>query len=122
MHALPAVILFSAGCRHPAPAPNTPTAAAPVGAAAGPFSPSPRLIVGRVLSVDRAQGIAVVDLQTDAPREALNDGTELLTRDYSSLVQTAVLHASRYVRGRTLGAKIVTGNPVPGDEVVWLAP
>jgi len=36
--------------------------------------------------------------------------------------ETARLRASRYLRGRTLGTKILTGQPAPGDEVVWLAP
>lgn len=86
------------------------------------LSPSPRLIVGRILAVDRARRIATIDLQGEAPAAALENGAELVARDYTSLVQTAMLRASRFVRGRTLGTTIVSGQPSVGDEVVWLAP
>jgi hypothetical protein len=52
---------------------------------------------------------------------ALANGTELIVRT-PALQITARLRTSRYVRGRTLGTKIVEGQPSPGDEVVWVAP
>ena len=108
-------ISFAGGCRHAAPS------ARPAAAAVEPLAPSPRLIVGRIIAVDRAQGFAFVELGTDAPKSALADGTELIARTLE-LRETARLRASRYVRGRTLGTRIVAGQPSPGDEVVWLAP
>ena len=83
--------------------------------------PSPRLIVGRVIAVDREQGFAILELASDAPKSAVADGSELIARSLD-LRETARLRVSRYLRGRTLGSKIVAGRPTPGDEVVWLAP
>lgn len=102
----------------PAPA----SAAGPAAPSLAALSPSPRLIVGRVLSVDREQRVATIDLHGDAPAAALVAGAELIARNETSLAQTGVLRASRYVRGRTLGATIDSGQPAVGDEVVWLAP
>lgn len=87
----------------------------------GALLPSPRLFVGRIIAVDKARGFAFVELATDAPKGALIEGTELLARTLE-LVDQGRLQASAYVRGRTLGAKILAGQPSPGDEVVWLAP
>jgi hypothetical protein len=89
--------------------------------APGALVPSPRLIVGRVLAVDHPQRFAFVDLASDAPKAALIAGTELSVRTLDLRV-TGRIEVSRYIRGRTLGAKIVGGQPSPGDEVVWLAP
>jgi hypothetical protein len=86
-----------------------------------PLTPSPRLIVGRIIAVDAGRGFAFVELAADPPRAALADGTELIARTLE-LRETARLHASSYARGRTLGTRIVSGQPAPGDEVVWLAP
>jgi hypothetical protein len=87
----------------------------------GALLPSPRLIVGRVIAVDRAQHFAFVNLATDAPAAALTPGTELIARTLE-LRDTGRVQVSPYVRGRTLGTRIVDGQPSPGDEVVWLAP
>ena len=114
---LAAVFVFGA-CAHRAakPAGNSP----PV-LSADALLPSPRLIVGRILSVDPVQGFAILEAASDAPSAALADGTELIARTLD-LRETGRLRASRYLRGRTLGTKIVAGQPAPGDEVVWLAP
>jgi hypothetical protein len=120
-----AVILFSGACRSPGsmpPAAAGSTREPRAREAAAPLTPSPRLIVGRVLSIDAAQRLAIIALQSDAPTGALAEGTELIARDYQSLAPTARLRASRYLRGRTLGTAIVSGQASPGDEVVWLAP
>jgi hypothetical protein len=80
------------------------------------------LLVGRVRSVDRNQRTAIVDLQGEAPPAALVDGAELLARDFNTLAQTGLLKTSRNIRGVPLAVHIVSGQPSPGDEVVWLAP
>jgi len=119
-----AVIFFAAACSHFHS--RAPTSAAAAARNASPLPPgalvpSPRLIIGRVLVLDRARGFAFVDLAADPPADAVADGAELMTRT-AGLRETARLRASPYLRGRTLGAKIVSGQPSPGDEVVWLAP
>ena len=117
-----AVIFLLGSCRHfasrPSPA-KSPSSS--VALPAGALIPSPRLIVGRVIAIDAERRFAFVELATDAPAGATEDGTELMARTLE-LRETARLHASRYVRGRTLGTNIVAGQPSPGDEVVWLAP
>jgi hypothetical protein len=116
---LPLVLLsLSAGCRSFFTKPP-PVSSAPL--AAGALVPSPRLIVGRILAVDLAQRFAFVELATDAPNAALVAGTELAVRTLE-LRDTGRVQVSPYLRGRTLGTKIVGGQPSPGDEVVWLAP
>jgi hypothetical protein len=87
-----------------------------------PLTPSPRLVVGRIIAVDAERGFAVVELAGDAPPAALAEGGELLARSFDELRETARLIASRYLRGRTLGTSVKTGRPSPGDEVVWIAP
>lgn len=114
------VILLLAGCRQSSPSRATPSLRHPP-LAADALMPSPRLIIGRIVAVDAARGFAFVDLASDAPAAALVDGAELIART-ADLRETARLRSSRYVRGRTLGAKIVDGQPSPSDEVVWLAP
>jgi hypothetical protein len=115
-----AVILLLTGCRHSSPSRSTPSLRHPA-LAADALMPSPRLIIGRIVAVDTTQGFAFVELASDAPAGALVDGTELIARA-ADLRETARLRSSRYVRGRTLGTKIVDGQPSPSDEVVWLAP
>ncbi len=123
-----AVAALVGGCQHirfvkPGTAvPATKTAAVkPPAMPVRALSPSPRLIVGRVLAIDQPSGLAFVDIGSDAPPAALVDGAELTTRALD-LRETASLRASRYVRGRTLGATVISGQPSPGDEVVWHAP
>jgi hypothetical protein len=79
------------------------------------------LIVGRIIAIDAGRGLAFVEVVADAPAAALADGAELTARTLD-LRDTARLRASRYVRGKTLGTKILSGQPSPGDEVVWRAP
>jgi hypothetical protein len=113
------VLSSSAGCRNLFSGPP-PAAPAPV-LAAGALLPSPRLIIGRIVAVNETQRLAFIELAADAPNAALIAGTELTARTLD-LRNTARLEVSAYVRGRTLGTKIVGGQPSPGDEVVWLAP
>jgi hypothetical protein len=112
--ALLAMTVLFAGCRTAAPAPGS-------ALAAGPLEPSPRLIVGRIVAVDATHGFAFVELASDAPAAGATDGAELTARTLD-LRETAQLRASRQMRGRTLGTRIVRGQPGVGDEVVWLAP
>jgi hypothetical protein len=114
-----AAMLFLVGCHRATPRP-APPAASPV-LAADALLPSPRLIVGRIVAVDPARAFAFVDLAADAPVNAVGAGAELMTRT-ADLRETARLLASRHLRGRTLGTKILSGQPSLGDEVVWLAP
>jgi hypothetical protein len=116
-----AVFFFAGGCRFFSRAPAASIPSTPSIPSTEPLAPSPRLIVGRIVAVDAAQKFAFIELATDAPRGVLTDGTELNART-SDLKPTGRLQVSRYVRGRTLGTRIVAGQPAPGDEVVWLAP
>jgi hypothetical protein len=112
-----AAVSFS-GCRQAAP-PRSPAPASPL-VTSEALAPSPRLIVGRLIAVDLAQGFAFVDVAFDAPPAATQAGEELVCRTIDLRV-TARLQA-RYLRGRTLGCRIVAGQPGPDDEVVWVAP
>jgi hypothetical protein len=85
------------------------------------LAPSPRLVVGRIIATDPAQRFAFIEVNTDAPGPALSSDTELIART-SELTETAHLLTSRYLRGRTFAAKIIRGEPSPGNEVVWQAP
>ena len=122
-----AVIFLLGGCaffRSGPPEPaitSRPPAHTPEPLAPGTLFPSHNLPVGRLLAVDTARGFAFVELATDAPAAALTDGAALVSRS-AALRETARLESSRYVRGRTLGVKIVSGQPAPGDEVVFPAP
>jgi hypothetical protein len=78
-------------------------------------------VVGRIIAVDDAQRFAFVELAPDAPNAALIAGTQLMSRTLE-LRNTGHIQVSSYLRGQTLGTKIVGGQPSLGDEVVWLAP
>jgi hypothetical protein len=114
-----AMIICVAGCRNLL-APSTPASAAPV-LGADALIPSARLVVGRIIAVDDAQRFAFVELAPDAPDAALIAGTQLMSRTLE-LRNTGHIQVSSYLRGQTLGTKIVGGQPSLGDEVVWLAP
>lgn len=121
-----AAVLVAGGCRlftptASAPAENPGTAAQSGPLPAGALLPSHNLRVGRIVSVDPARQLAVIELFTDAPPTALTDGAPLVSRT-ADLRETARLTASRYLQGRTLGAWINSGQASPGDEVVFPAP
>jgi hypothetical protein len=107
---LPAVFIFPA-CHAPAPAPSLAPAAL--------LAPSPFLLIGRVVSVDPVRDLAIIELSTSAP--TLQPDTELLARA-DDLSETARLRATRQLRGHTLGANVISGDPRPGDEVVLEKP
>jgi hypothetical protein len=77
--------------------------------------------VGRVWAYDAARGFAFIELESDAPRPALAPGTLLWARR-PDLTPAATLRTSAFVRGRTLGTRVESGTPRPGDEVVWEVP
>lgn len=106
------------------PAPTTARVGAPQQSRARANGPKVKdtVVVGRVRSFDRANRIVVVDVQDNAPAGALADGTELIARDYNTLAQTGLLRLLHYVRGLPLNTQIVSGQPSPGDEVVWVVP
>lgn len=112
-----AVIFFAGACSHVGP--TIPNQASPRSDAPPPptLRPSPNHLVGRVLAVEAVRGFAFIELTREPPAAALSDGALLLART-EDLRETARLRTSRYVRGRTLGATIVSGQPSPGDEVV----
>ena len=121
-----AVIFFLAACSHLAPLTPAPIVRRGDPPAAIPLPPdalwpSPRQLVGRILALDAARGFAFVTLTAAPPAAALADGAELIART-DDLRETARLRASRYARGRTLGAQILSGQPSPGDEVVFQLP
>jgi len=104
------------------PSPPTPETPPPPNVAGSELlTPSPRLIVGRVIAVDGERGFATVELLRDAPAVCATPETELYART-TQLQATAVLQTSRFLRGRTLGTIILSGQPHPGDEVVWQTP
>lgn len=116
-----AAILVAGGCRLFTPAAGAGAAAQSGPLPAGALLPSHNLRVGRIVSIDASRQLAVIELFTDAPPTALTDGVPLVSRT-NGLRETARLTASRYVQGRTLGAWIDSGQPSPGDEVVFPAP
>ena len=115
-----AVVASGGGCRLITPQPKA-AKQAPAALPEGALIPSPRLIIGRIIAVDAERRFAFIELAPDAPAAATAEGADLLART-GELRETGQLHASRYLRGRTLGTHVVAGQPSPGDEVVWLAP
>lgn len=113
-----ALLCSAPACRWITPVRRNSPAPAPT---VEPLAPSPRLIVGRIIAIDAARRFAFVELAPDAPMAATGEGTELVARTLD-LHETARLRASAYLRGRTLGTTITSGQPSTADEVVWLAP
>ena len=119
-----AVISFLGACAQVAP-PAATTGTGPNDRTAGvsppvadALQPASRALVGRILAVDAARGFAFVALATEPPVAALAEGAGLIART-DDLRETGRLRTSRYVRGRTLGAEILSGQPASGDEVVF---
>ena len=115
-----AVIYFVPGCSTATttPQPSRSAAAAAMLPPADALTLSPHKIVGRIVAVDTARGFAFVSLTTTTPAAALVEGGELIVRS-DDLSETGRVRTSRYTRGRTLGAQIISGQPKLGDEVVF---
>ncbi len=117
-----AAIFLTGACSHiapltPTPRPLRPDDPLPTDA----LHASPNRLVGRVLATDAVQRFAFIDLAGSAPAPALVEGAELMVRT-DDLRETGRLRAARYVRGRTLATTIISGQPSPGDEVVFRVP
>jgi len=82
--------------------------------------PGPVQVVGRVTAVDLRTLAVVVEI---APYAVIPPafGSRILISRKDDLQPTARLKASPYLRGRTLGTRLLAGQPQVGDEVV-LAP
>lgn len=80
--------------------------------------PGPVQVVGRVVAVDLRTLSAIVEL---APYVALppDFATRPLIARRDDLQPTARLQSSPYLRGRTLGTRLISGRPQVGDEVVF---
>ncbi len=80
-------------------------------------TPSPFTVIGHVLNFDASTGNVIIDV---APYTVLPLGFSdliMVTRT-QDLRPTSKLHASPYLRGHILGAKLLAGRPNEGDEVV----
>lgn len=84
----------------------------------GATVPGPVLVVGRVIAVDLRTLSVIVEL---GPFVTLppDFATRPLIARRDDLQPTARLQSSPYLRGRTLGARLVAGRPQIGDEVVF---
>jgi hypothetical protein len=81
------------------------------------ITPSPFTVIGHVLNVDASTGNVIIDV---SPYTVLPLGFSdliMITRT-QDLRPTSKLHASPYLRGHILGAKLLAGRPNEGDEVV----
>jgi len=81
--------------------------------------PGPVQVLGRVIAVDLRTLSVVIDLApyVEIPFDFAT--RQLITRR-DDLQPTARLQSSPYLRGRTLGARLIAGQPQVGDEVVFL--
>jgi hypothetical protein len=120
-----AAFFFCGGCRTTEPVGRiVPDARSPASLSptnpAHTYAASPHKIVGYILAIDESRDFAVIDLTADPPPAELRDGTALTVRT-RDLRKTARLTASRFLRGHTLGATILSGLPAVGEEVVLAA-
>jgi hypothetical protein len=90
-------------------------------ASAGPSRtvPGPVRVLGRVIAVDLRTLSVVIDLAPYVELPFDFTTRQLITRR-DDLQPTARLQSSPYLRGRTLGARLIAGQPQVGDEVVFL--
>lgn len=81
--------------------------------------PGPVQVLGRVIAVDMRTLSVIIDL---APYVSLpgDFATRPLITRRDDLQPTARLQSSPYLRGHTLGTRLVAGQPQIGDEVVFL--
>jgi len=75
-----------------------------------------------VLAVDPAAHTVIVDVSPYAVLPGNLTGRMLLARNPGDLRPTGRLQASPYLRGLTLGTRLIEGQPVVGDEVVLVPP
>lgn len=118
-------VVLVAGCRSPRVERASPDAIAHEqsrhpGPVAHTYTPSPHRVVGYILEIDEARGFVIVEVTAEPLPPELQTGADLTVRT-RDLQKTAHLSATRFLRGHTLGATIVTGLPAVGEEVVLLA-
>jgi len=89
----------------------------PAAPKAGALEPSPFTVVGHVIAVDMSVGNVIIDVAPFAVLPLGYDGIAMIART-DDLRPTAKLEASSYLRGHTLGARLLAGRPNIGDEVV----
>lgn len=87
-------------------------------AQAGRTVPGPVQIVGRIIAIDVRSLTVVVELAPYSTLPADYSGRVLISRR-DDLQPTARLQATSYLRGRTLGTRLVAGKPQLNDEVVF---
>lgn len=80
--------------------------------------PGPVQVAGRVISTDLRSLSVIIELAPYAAIPTDFSGRILISRQ-DDLRPTARLQASPYLRGRTLGARLLAGQPQIGDEVVF---
>ena len=79
--------------------------------------PGPSLVVGRIIAFDAKSGSVIVEVGPYAVL-APDFATRILLARTDDLRPTARLQSSVYLRGRTLGTRLLDGSPQVGDEVV----
>ncbi len=80
--------------------------------------PGPVQVVGRVIAVDFRTLTVIIETARYAIVPPDFSGRVLIARK-DDLRPTARLQASPYLRGRTLGTRLLAGQPQIGDEVVF---
>ena len=112
--------LLIAGCStrgaKPAAAHTGATPAQPVQTAR--MVPGPVQVVGRIIAIDMRSLTVVVELASHVVMPPDYSGRILISRR-DDLQPTARLQASPYLRGRTLGTRLLAGKPQINDEVVF---
>lgn len=83
--------------------------------------PGPVQVVGRIVAVDLRTLTVIVELGPFVTLPA-DFATRPLVSRRDDLQPTARLQSSPYLRGRTLGTRLVAGRPQIGDEVVFPPP
>jgi len=112
--------LLAAGCStrgsKPAAKGGEPSPAAPAQPAR--TVPAPVQVVGRIIAIDLRSLTVVVEL---GPYVTLptDYASRVLISRHDDLQPTARLQATSYLRGRTLGTRLVAGKPQLNDEVVF---
>lgn len=87
-------------------------------ASSGAVTPGPVQVLGRVIAVDQRTLSVIVELgpYVELPFDFT---TRQLIARRDDLQPTARLQSSPYLRGRTLGTRLIAGHPQVGDEVVF---
>jgi hypothetical protein len=113
--------LFLAGCishrSQPQQHPSAGNASEKTGGRPNATVASPVQVVGRIIAVDMPTLAVIIELGPYATLPNAINGSILIARE-DDLRPTARLQASPYLFGRTLGARLIAGQPRVGDEVV----